>query len=101
MLRAVYQGRRALKTRTASVYMYDTGVTLRIENAPENPYFIEFEDGQKATPINNVVEIPDELFQHDGEVELFLVVKDGESVNTLCAFVIPVLWRPAREQKSN
>lgn len=101
MLTAVYRGRLARKIRTEGVYMYDKGVKLRIENAPTDPYFIEFENGQKATPVNNVVEIPDELFQHDGEVELFLVVKDGESVNTLCAFVIPVLWRPAREQKSN
>lgn len=96
MLTAVYRGRLARKIRTEGVYMYDKGVKLRIENAPTDPYFIEFENGQKATPVNNVVEIPDDLFLNAGEVEFYIVVRNGESVNTLCTFLIPVSWRPAR-----
>lgn len=94
VINAIY--RRSQTIKTQPVYLYNTGVKVKILNAPSDPYRVEFANGQTATVIDDVASIPDEQFTSMGDVELYVVVIDGKAVNTLCKIVIPLEWRPAR-----
>lgn len=93
MLTVAYTGRSRTSYTTQPVYMYDKGVKLKINNAPTDPYIVELANGQKLPVVNDVVLIPDEQFTSKGNVELYIVIIDGRSVNTLCKIVVPVMWR--------
>jgi len=74
-------------------YMYNKGVRLKLLNPPEGSYRIDTETGEILTPVDDVVKLPDSLFLQEGNAPLYIGVRDGESFNTLCKIVIPVLWR--------
>lgn len=98
MIEITYLGRN--RTITAqSVFMYDRGVRLKVLKPPDGAYRIDLEDGTILTPADDVVKLPDSLFLQAGNAPLYIGVRDGESFNTLCKIVIPVLWRgkPTRE----
>lgn len=99
MLSVVYM-ERSRTYITEPVFMYDSNVRLRINNAPTDPYIVELANGQKLPVENDVVLIPDEQFTSKGNVEMYIVVIDGKAVNTLCKIVVPVTWRPARDSVS-
>lgn len=75
--------------------MYDRGIRLKIKQAPES-YTVSLANGQILEVEDDIVKIPDELFTQFKDIELYIEVKSGEAVNTLCKIIIPVIWRPAR-----
>jgi len=92
MIEITYLGRNRTIT-TQAVYMYDEGVRLKVLNPPDGAYRIDTETGEILTPVDDVVKLPDSLFLQAGNAPLYIGVRDGESFNTLCKIVIPVLWR--------
>lgn len=98
MIEITYLGRNRNIVAPAQ-YMYDRGVRLKLLKPPEGSYRIDLEDGTILTPVDDVVTLPDSLFLQAGNAPLYIGVRDGESFNTLCKIVIPVLWRgkPTRE----
>jgi len=92
MIEITYLGRNRTIT-TQAVYMYDRGVRLKLLNPPEGSYRIDLENGTTLTPTDDVVMLPNSLFLQPGNAPLYIGVRDGESFNTLCKIVIPVLWR--------
>ena len=91
MIEITYIGRNRNIIAPAQ-YMYDEGVRLKLLNPPEG-FRIDLESGEILTPVDDVVKLPDSLFLQAGNAPLYIGVRDGESFNTLCKIVIPVLWR--------
>ena len=77
--------------------MYDTGVKLKINNAPEESYTVELEDGRVLVPVDDVISLPNDLFTRNNDILLYIVVEgQGGAINTLAKITIPVNWRPTR-----
>lgn len=78
-------------------YMYDNGVRLKLDPAPDEPYQVEFPDGTNIIPENNTFRVPDTIFLTSGKHDIYIVSRSNENAfNTLQKIVIPVRWRPAR-----
>lgn len=98
MIEIDYHYPRTTFTLADPVYMYSTGIKLKVNNPPDGNYHAEFDQGEKVYPVDDVIAIPDSYFEQCGPVNVYLVVVDGPSVNTLTKIVIPVAYRPPRKQ---
>lgn len=96
MIEVDFQYPRTNITIPDPVWMYGKGVKLKINNSPTN-YHAEFDQGEKVFPVDDVITIPDHYFEKYEPVNVYLVVVDGNSVNTLARICIPVNYRPPRQ----